>query len=127
MTCTDALKPVGVTTLQIFPPKDITLQVNITFRSVNRYFGSLTWYQNGEPLQQDARKILSGDNTSLTITNTSEHDTGVYEVQFTDLLVSPPKIKDCENEMLSLLRQYPLFTPVIFYVHTEGKVAEHVQ
>lgn len=127
MTFTDVLKPVGVTTLQILPPHDITLQVNITFRAIRRYFGSLTWYQNGEPLQHDARKILSGGNTSLTITNTSEHDTGIYEVRFTDLLVSPPMIKDCENEMLSLLRHYPLFSPVTFYIHTEGKVAEHVQ
>ena len=101
----------------------LNLQVNITQRSfADRYLRALTWYHNGSLINgsNDQRIALSSDNTTLTISSTTETDAGVYEVKYAGLRIYPYN-ETCEQETLSLVEHYPLFSPVRFHVHADGK------
>ena len=56
-----------------------------------------------------------------TITNAQRSDAGVYHVQFGGLRIYPYN-KLCEEETLAILRHYPVLSPVVFNVYTNGKL-----
>ena len=71
------------------------------------------------------RIVLVDSNKTLTISNTTDDDSGVYEVKFTGLFIHPYS-RNCEQDILALLRHYPIAIPVHFYVYknTPGKLKE---
>ena len=99
--------------------RTITLQVN-TLNAINRLLG-LTWYHNGSKIvpHNDPRLILSNNNKTLTITNFTSSYSGIYKAQFDKLLVSPFD-ENCEDEVLSLTRSYPILKPAMFCVNTDS-------
>ena len=129
------LYPVGPTTVQYNTSDTVILQVNITPTATFKrdYLRALTWYHNGVEIIPGSRYYysnynyyyryytLSSDNTTLTITNAQRSDAGVYHVQFAGLRIYPYN-KLCEEETLALLRHYPLLSPVVFSVYTNGKL-----
>ena len=124
------LHPLSPTLVQFLPQEIVTLQVNITPTATftRDYLRALTWYHNGvEIVPASSGTIsLSSDNTTLTIPNTSSSHSGVYEVQFAGLRIYPYNYV-CERETLAILRQYPLLSPVTFYVYnSSGKCLQHL-
>ena len=109
------------------PGQNITLKVGITDVYVQYYlntyhnvslryfFRALTWYHNGNKLTPGGRIILSIDNTTLTVINSTAADSGVYEARFDGLLIHPYS-RSCEEAVLNLLRHYPVLKPAVFYV-----------
>ena len=96
------------------------------------YLRALTWYHNGTEIIPRSYHYywyyryyystisLSSDNTTLTITNARPSDAGVYHVQFAGLRIYPYN-KLCEEETLAILRHYPVLSPVVFNVYTNGE------
>ena len=115
--------------MQHTPSQNLTLKAEITdvyvqyysntYHNVNlRYvFRALTWYHNGNKLAAGGRITLSSDNTTLTVINSTVADSGVYVARFDGLLIHPYS-RFCERAVLSLLRNYPVLKPAIFYVGT---------
>ena len=111
------------------PSQNITLKVGITNVYVQYYlniyhnvslryfFRALTWYHNGNKLTPGGRIILSSDNTTLTVINSTAADSGVYVARFDGLLIHPYS-RSCEEAVLDLLRHYPVLKPAVFYVGT---------
>jgi len=58
-------------------------------------------------------------HTTLTIANISESPAGVYEVKFAGFSIYPHN--NYEKETLTILRHYPVLSPVFFHVYTDGK------
>ena len=104
--------------VQYTPPGDVTLKVGLTPSDASYYFRLLTWYRDGVELVNGGRITLSDFNTTITITGTSEDDSGVYEAKYDGLLVHPHN-KVCEGVVINLLRHYPLMKPVVFHVYTD--------
>ena len=129
------LSPVGPTTVQYNTSDTIILRVNITPTATftRDYLRALTWYNNGIEIIPGSYHYdyynhystisLSSDNTTLTITNSQPSDAGVYHVQFAGLRIYPYN-KLCEEESLAILRYYPLLSPVVFNVYTNGKLTD---
>jgi len=101
--------------LQLTPPQNITLHVRITHDNIRYYLRALTWYHNGNKLAPNGRIILSSDNTTLTVVNSTVTDGGIYEVRFDGLLIHPYS-RTCEEAVLDLLRHYPVLKPAVFHV-----------
>ena len=103
---------------------NVTLQVNITPTATftRDYLRALTWYYNGVEINPvlGGAISLNSDNTTLTITHAQRSDAGVYHVQFAGLRIYPYN-ELCEEETLDILRHYPLLSPVVFNVYTNGK------
>ena len=128
--CAGLLSPIGPSVVQYNTSDTVILQVNITPTATftRNYLRALTWYNNGvEIIPRSYRYYwyystisLSSDNTTLTITNAQRSDAGVYHVQFAGLRIYPYN-KLCEEETLAILRHYPVLSPVIFNVYTNGK------
>ena len=129
--CVGLLSPIGPTSVQYNVSGTVILQVNITPTATftRDYLRALTWYHNGVEINPGSRYYyyyystisLSSDNTTLTITNAQRSNAGVYHVQFAGLRIYPYN-KLCEEETLALLRHYPLLSPVVFNVYTNGKL-----
>ena len=124
--CAGLLSPIGPTTVQYNISGTVTLQVNITPTATftRDYLRALTWYYNGVQINPGSRYYrttsLSSDNTTLNITSARGWHAGVYHVQFAGLRIYPYN-KFCEEETLALLRHYPVLSPVVFNVYTNGK------
>ena len=103
--------------MQCVLTQNITLQVGLTDAGIRYFFRALTWYHNGNKLTPGGRITLSSDNTTLTVTNSTAADTGVYVVRFDGLLIHPYS-RICEKAVLDLLRHYPVLKPAVFYVGT---------
>ena len=121
------LSPIGPTAVQYNTSDTVTLQVNITPTATftRDYLRALTWYHNGTEINPGSRYSrgtvsLSSDNTTLTITNAQPSAAGVYHVQFAGLRIYPYN-KLCEEETLAILRHYPVLSPVVFNVYTNGR------
>ena len=125
------LSPIGPTTVQYNVSGTVILQVNITPTATftRDYLRALTWYHNGVEIIPGSRYYyyyystisLSSDNTTLTITNAQRSNAGVYHVQFAGLRIYPYN-KWCEEETLAIMRHYPVLSPVVFNVYTNGKL-----
>ena len=105
----------------------VTLQVNITPTATftRDYLRALTWYYKGVKINPGSRYSrrtvsLSSSTTTLTITRARRSDAGVYHVQFAGLRIYPYN-QLCEEETLAILRHYPVLSPVVFHVYTDGK------
>ena len=124
--CVGLLSPVGPTAVQYNTLDTVILQVNITPTATftRDYLRALTWYHNGVEINSEfyhyRNTSLSSDNTTLTITNAQRSDAGVYHVQFAGLRIYPHD-KLCEEETLAILRHYPVLSPVVFNVYTNGR------
>ena len=100
--------------------ESVKLAVESLSIDVVEYLLGLTWYHNGSVVVPDDRITLINDNTSLTITDFSTDDTGIYEVQFNQLFVHSYD-PDCNDELISLLRSYPVLKPAVFCINMESK------
>ena len=88
----------------------------------------LTWYHNGtlilpDPDNNDQRIIFSNDKKTLTISNFSSTDAGLYKVQFNKIDVQPYN-QTCNDELISLLRGHPILTPAVYCVNINPCIAE---
>ena len=81
----------------------------------------LTWYHNGSKIvsDNDPRLNLTNNNKTLTITNFSSDYAGVYKVQFDQIRISPSN-EHCKNEILSLMRHYPILKPAVFCINEDS-------
>ena len=99
---------------------------NIT--NVTRLLSELTWYHNGtimlsDPDPDDQRITFSDDKKTLTISNFSSTDAGVYKVQFNKIDVQPYN-QTCNDELISLLRGYPILAPAVYCINVKSCIAE---
>jgi hypothetical protein len=65
---------------------------------------------------EDKRIAFSADKKTLIIANISSADAGVYKVQFNRIDVHPYN-QTCNDELISLLRGYPILAPVVYCVN----------
>ena len=119
------LYPSGPTFVQYNTSDTVILQVNITPTATftRDYLRALTWYHNEVQINSVSQRNISQHNTTLTITNARQSDAGVYHVQFAGLRIYPYN-KLCEEETLAILRHYPILSPVVFNVYTDGKLTD---
>lgn len=97
----------------------LSLQIETLNIKITEYLLELTWYHNGAVIVPNSERVmLSYDNKTLTITNFTQFDTGMYKVQFNQLFVHPPN-EDCKEQLISLLRSHPVLKPIVFCVNTE--------
>ena len=122
MSVLGLLSPIGPTAVQYNTSDTVILQVNITPTAAftKYYLRALTWYHNGTEINPGSHRNISQHNTTLTITNAQRSDAGVYHVQFAGLRIYPYN-KLCEEEALAILSHYPVLSPVVFNVYTNGK------
>ena len=101
---------------------DITLRVSVTGTDKNNYLRELTWYHNGVKINptSNTRLNLTSDNTSLSISNVTDSDSGQYSVQYDGLTIYPYD-SGCERQALELFRHYPLLAPAVLYLSTKGE------
>ena len=111
----DLLYIVGTSRVQLTTSQNITLQVWITHDDIRYNLRALKWYHNGNKLAPNGRIILSSDNTTLTVVNSTVADGGIYEARFDGLLIHPYR-RSCEEAVLDLLRHYPMLKPAVFHV-----------
>ena len=100
--------------------------LNIT--NVTRLLSELTWYHNGtvmlpNPDPDDQRITFSVDKKTLTIANFSSTDAGVYKVQFNKIDVQP-YCQTCNDELISLLRGYPILAPAVYCINVNPCTSE---
>jgi len=123
--CTGLLYPLGPTMVQYTEQQVVTLRVNITRTTMltRDYLRLLKWYYNGIEINSNSGGSISLSSnqfhTTLTIANISQSHAGVYEVKFSGLSIYPHD--NCEKETLAILRHYPVLSPVVFHVYTDGK------
>ena len=126
ISCVGLLSPTGPTVIKYNIFNNVTLQVDITPTATftRDYLRALTWYHNGVKINpRSYYYTLSSDNTTLTIANAQRSNAGVYHVQFAGLRIYPYK-KLCEEAALDILRHYPVLSPVVFTVYTNGKLTD---
>ena len=107
--------------IQVHQEQDISLQVETLDIDIAKYLLELTWYHNGSVIvpDHDARVTLSNNNKTLTITNFTQADTGMYKAQFNQLFVHSYN-ENCKEKLLSLLRNHPILMPAVFCVNMES-------
>ena len=76
-----------------------------------------------DPSNDDQRIIFSNDKKTLTIYNFSSTDAGVYKVQFNKIDVLPYN-QTCNDEVISLLRGYPILAPAVYCVNVNPCTSE---
>ena len=98
----------------------ITLQINTSNHEVFNQLLGLMWYHNGSKIVDgyDPSLIISNSNKTLTITNFTSSDAGMYKAQVDHLLISPFD-EVCENTVLSLLRCSPVLKPAVFCINMD--------
>ena len=99
---------------------------NIT--NVTRLLSELTWYHNGtiilsDPNPDNRRITFSDDKKTLIISNFSSTDAGVYKVQFNKIDVQPYN-QTCNDEVISLLRGYPILAPAVYCINVNPCTSE---
>ena len=109
-------------TIQVNEQDTVTLQVKAQNVDLLKDLLELTWYHNDLVIipYYDARYSIDNKNKTLTITNFTSTDSGLYKVQFDQLLVHPPS-EVCKDRVLSLLRNDPILKPVTFCATTDRR------
>ena len=112
--------------IQVHQEQDISLQVETLDIDIAKYLLELTWYHNGSVIvpHHDARVTLSNNNKTLTITNFTRADAGMYKAQFNQLFVHPYN-ENCKDKLLSLLKNHPVLKPVVFCVNMESDCSDN--
>ena len=86
--------------------------INISdYYSLAQYISSLAWYHNGTELTSDDRVIITDNETSLTISNMAQSDSGKYEVRINSIEFNSAF---CDNNILPMLENLALYAPVTF-------------
>ena len=120
----DILRSSNSNRLKIHPQEILTLQVETLNINIIWLLVELTWYHNGSVIyivpSHDERVTISDNNKTLTVTNFTSEDAGVYAVQFNQLLVYPYN-KPCTDDLISFIREYPLLKPVTFCVNLDER------
>ena len=96
--------------------ESISLQVKTTDAAIVQYLLELMWYHNGSVVVPDERTTLSNKNKTLSITNFTSFDAGIYKVEFNKLFVYPYD-DNCNKEVVSHLRNSPLMKSVVFCIN----------
>jgi hypothetical protein len=115
--------------IQVDEQGSVRLQVetpNVT--NVTSLLSELMWYHNGTvmlpgPGEDNQRVTFSADKKTLTIANFSSADAGVYKVQFNTIDVQPYN-QTCNDELISLLRGYPILAPAVYCVNVNPCTTE---
>jgi hypothetical protein len=115
--------------IQVEEQDSLRLQVetpNIT--NVTTLLSELMWYHNGTvilpgPSEDNQGITFSADKKILTIANFSSADAGVYKVQFNRIDVHPYN-QTCNDELISLLRGYPILAPAVYCVNVNPCTSE---
>jgi hypothetical protein len=115
--------------IQVEEQDSVRLQVetpNIT--NFTTLLSELMWYHNGTvmlpgPGEENQRITFSADKKTLTIANFSSADAGVYKVQFNRIDVHPYN-QTCNDELISLLRGYPILAPAVYCVNVNPCTSE---
>ena len=112
--------------MQYTPTESFTLSINVTVTDIRYNFRDLTWFHNGMEVIPNERIAIMDLNKTLVISNSTDDDSGVYEVKYTGLFIHPYS-KNCEQDILALLRHYPIALPVHFnvYKNTPGKLIDN--
>jgi hypothetical protein len=76
-----------------------------------------------DPGEDNQRITISADKKTLTITNFSSADAGVYKVQFNKIDTQPYN-QTCSDELISLLRGYPILAPAVYCVNVNSCTSE---
>ena len=115
---TDLLYALGSQSVQFTPKESVTLNINVasTPTDIHYNFRALTWFHDGVEVIPNERITIMDFNKTLTIFNATDDDSGVYEATFTGLFIHPYN-EYCEQDILALLRYYPVAIPVHFYVY----------
>ena len=110
----------NTTNIQVRQQETVHLYVEpVDINILNGLLG-LTWYHNGSIIVvSQNQRYISNRNKTLTITNFTSADAGVYEARFNQLFVHPFD-EQCRDEVLSLLRHLPVLKPAVFCVNMEG-------
>ena len=100
------------------PQETLTLQVETLAIDASESLVELTWSHNGSVIvpSQDQRVNISINNKTLTVTNFTTEDAGVYKVQFNQFLVYPFD-RYCSGNLITFARNRLLLKPVIFCVN----------
>jgi hypothetical protein len=108
--------------------RNVTLQVNTSDHSVADLLLGLAWYHNGSKIVpgDDPTLMRNSNNMTLTISNYNSSYSGKYAAQFNQLSVYPND-ENCKDEVLSLVRYYPLLKSVVFCVGVEGDCFDSTQ
>ena len=77
---------------------------------------SLFWYHNGTKLLAGNKYSITNNTKTLTISDMTGSDAGVYEVKI-DLRLSSDEDRDCDS---SILESHALFAPVTFTVQEQS-------
>ena len=104
---------------------NITLQVETAPINALKGLLGLTWYHNDVIIESNcsAKFTLSNNNKTLTISNFTLSDSGIYKAQFDQLFVHP--FDDmCRDEVLSLIRHLPILRPAVFCVNMDGNCSD---
>ena len=106
--------------MQYTPTESVTLNVDVasTSTDIHYNFRALTWFHDGIEVIPNERIAITDSNKTLVISDITDDDSGVYEVKFTGLFIHPYS-KACEQNILALLRHYPIAEPVHFYVYKD--------
>ena len=118
----------NTTNIQVRQQETVHLFVEPANINVVKGLLELTWYHNGSVItaSQNQRYMISNRNKTLTITNFTYADAGVYEAQFNQLFVHPFD-EHCRDEVLSLLRHLPVLKTAVFCVNMEGTCPDKEQ
>ena len=103
----------------------ITLQVETTPNNVLKGLLGLTWYHDDVIIEPNcgARFTLNNNNKTLTISNFTSSDAGIYKAQFDQLFVHPFD-DSCRDEILSLMQHLPILRPAVFCVNMDGNCSD---
>ena len=102
-----------------------TLTLHIETLNTIKLLLELTWYHNGSVVvpSHDERVTISNSNKTLTVTNFTSGDAGVYTVQFNQFLVHPYN-KECADDLMSFVRNSPLLKPAVFCVNLDESLSD---
>ena len=112
--CLDIINPIDVPPSQSYE-YHFALAVNVSDQ-IQSIVRELNWYFNGNLITNFYNIELTNGNKTLM---TTVGNPGVYEVRYDGLLALPHN-RECESILLSVMRHYPMFKPVRFYVNTTG-------
>ena len=97
---------------------NISLKVEVPSVSVLNGLVNLIWYHNGSAINPTlaTQYTIHNMNRTLIITNFTSAEAGMYVIQFNQLFVHPYN-EQCNEELISLLRHYPVLSPSVFCVN----------
>ncbi len=115
--------------IEVEEQDSVRLQIEtLNVTNITAFLSELTWYHNGTVMlpgsgEDNPRITFSADKKTLTIANFSSADAGVYKVQFNTIDVQPYN-QTCNDELISILRGYPILAPAVYCVNVNPCTSE---